>query len=720
MPGLEEEQFQNELNNLVRLQHQNIVPFVSYCYEIQKKLVKYSGKLVLADKIYRLLCFEYMQNGNLGKYLSDEHYGLDWHTRYAIIKGICMGLKYLHEELNPPIYHLDLKPANVLLDEKMVPKIADFGLSRLFGEEQTRITKSSMGTLGYLPPEYIESSLISKKFNIFSLAVVIIKIMTGPTGHSKSFDMSPQQFIEIVHENWRNRLQASQVCMPESSSKQVKRRIKIALSCLETDRRKRPSIGDIVQKLNETEMDQGPVPNAPALHKRKERTPSGTASDVNSHAQKHGRMRTSENSSLPRNAAPTSANGSRYSGGGVEEDVSENSSPPPAAAPLHTAASDICSEVYERLVQGDFKEALVPEFREQLEAHFARLPMRFYRSSPNFMNLQQRSVRASKHQLEDKDVDEITESNGSQEGAANEKIERGSWSASTSTKLLPFQEEDYVSDTDKSLVKIVKKVASESCGNMFHGTYFGEDVAINVLNSKNLNQKVWNEFKQEFNKLRELHHANVIRLIDSCTRPPCIITEWISGGNVLDFLHNEHNVLDLPMLVKFALDVVKVVNFGLVRFHDQEGVVTAETATYRWMAPEVINNQAYGTKADVYSFAIVLWELMTSKIPYDIMTPLQAAAGVIEELYGLYQGLRPQLPAKTHPGLANLMQRCWNAIPSARPSFSDIVTELEGIQAHAQPSATSTITAILGNIDITGDRPEIRGSLPQALTVAFK
>jgi serine/threonine protein kinase len=79
-------------------------------------------------------------------YNTDEYDGLDWHTRYAIIKGICMGLKYLHEELKPPIYHLDLKPANVLLDEKMVPKIADFGLSRLFGEEQTLITKSFMGT----------------------------------------------------------------------------------------------------------------------------------------------------------------------------------------------------------------------------------------------------------------------------------------------------------------------------------------------------------------------------------------------------------------------------------------------------------------------------------------------------------------------------------------------------------------------------------------------
>lgn len=63
-----------------------------------------------------------------------------------LIKGICMGLKYLHEELESPIYHLDLKPANILLDENMMPKIADFGLSRLFGEECTQITKSYFGT----------------------------------------------------------------------------------------------------------------------------------------------------------------------------------------------------------------------------------------------------------------------------------------------------------------------------------------------------------------------------------------------------------------------------------------------------------------------------------------------------------------------------------------------------------------------------------------------
>ena len=73
--------------------------------------------------------------------------GLDWQTRYKIIKGTCEGLKYLHEGFKEPIYHLDLKPDNILLDENMTPKLADFGLSKLFSEEQTRVTQSPIGTM---------------------------------------------------------------------------------------------------------------------------------------------------------------------------------------------------------------------------------------------------------------------------------------------------------------------------------------------------------------------------------------------------------------------------------------------------------------------------------------------------------------------------------------------------------------------------------------------
>ena len=78
---------------------------------------------------------------------TDEHQGLSWKERYRIIKGICEGLKYLHTGLTSPICHLDLKPANILLDKKATPKIADFGLSRLIGEENTKRTATLTGTL---------------------------------------------------------------------------------------------------------------------------------------------------------------------------------------------------------------------------------------------------------------------------------------------------------------------------------------------------------------------------------------------------------------------------------------------------------------------------------------------------------------------------------------------------------------------------------------------
>lgn len=253
MPGQDDEQFEKEYSNLASLEHKNIVQLVGYCNETRREYVEYNRKMVLAEETRRALCFEYMSNGSLDNFLSDESSGHDWRIRFSIIKGICDGLRYLHEELESPIYHLDLKPANILLDTNMVPKIADFGLSKLFGQEQTQITKSTLGTIGYLPPEYIDGAIISIKFDIFSLGVVMIKIMTGPKGYFRSAEMSTEEFVELVHANWRKRLQETSMCGLESHSEQVKRCVQIALSCVEPDRRKRPSIGDIVNELIETE-----------------------------------------------------------------------------------------------------------------------------------------------------------------------------------------------------------------------------------------------------------------------------------------------------------------------------------------------------------------------------------------------------------------------------------------------------------------------------------
>ncbi|CAL5057183.1 unnamed protein product [Urochloa decumbens] len=254
MPGQDEKHFQNELQNLMRLKHQNIVGFVGYCCETQREHVQYDGRIVIAERTSRALCFEYLQNGSLHRYLEDEFHGFDWLTRYKIIKGTCEGLKYLHVDLKEPILHLDLKPDNILLDENMLPKLADFGLSKLFSEEQTRVTQSYIGTRGYLPPEYIENNVISKKFDIFSLGVVMLKVIAGRNGRSNSAEMTSKEFINLVHGNWRKRLQDTLTGSPlEAYCQQVKTCIEIALKCVEIKRHKRPNIVDICYKLNETE-----------------------------------------------------------------------------------------------------------------------------------------------------------------------------------------------------------------------------------------------------------------------------------------------------------------------------------------------------------------------------------------------------------------------------------------------------------------------------------
>ncbi|XP_012700956.1 putative disease resistance protein At1g58400 isoform X2 [Setaria italica] len=261
-PDLDDKQFQNEFYNLMKLKHNNIVQILGYCYEIEQISIEHNGRIVLAEKTYRALCFEYLHNGSLQKHISDEHCGLDWHTRYKIIKGICEGLKYIHEELEKPLYHLDLKPDNILLDKDMVPKIADFGLSKIFGKELTRTSQSPLGTCGYQPPEYIERGEISKKFDIFSLGVLMIKIVSGPEGYSKSQNMSYDEFIDQVQNNWRNMLQETwSDSLLEGYCHQVQRCTQIALKCLEKDSQKRPDIMMIIDMLNKIETDTVKLPH---------------------------------------------------------------------------------------------------------------------------------------------------------------------------------------------------------------------------------------------------------------------------------------------------------------------------------------------------------------------------------------------------------------------------------------------------------------------------
>ncbi|KAJ1269960.1 hypothetical protein BS78_06G018400 [Paspalum vaginatum] len=250
--GLDDSAFDNEFRNLFRIDHPNIVRFIGYCHESQRKFIPHNGKLITATEMERVLCFEYVEGGSLEKHISGKSCDLDWPTCYGIIKGVCVGLNHLHSARGKPIYHLDLKPANILLDKKFTAKIGDLGLSRLVSSTLTRKTEACRGTFGYMPPEYVKDGDISKKFDVFSLGAIIIKIMDGNNGNSRRHEMTSEQFIELVIGNWKEKMPGKPVYpSQETGMLQVKTCIKMALTCVEDDRNRRPLIKDIVHELEE-------------------------------------------------------------------------------------------------------------------------------------------------------------------------------------------------------------------------------------------------------------------------------------------------------------------------------------------------------------------------------------------------------------------------------------------------------------------------------------
>uniref|UniRef100_A0ACD5ZCF2 Uncharacterized protein n=1 Tax=Avena sativa TaxID=4498 RepID=A0ACD5ZCF2_AVESA len=242
-------QFKNEIDLLVRFRHPNIVRLIGYCYETQNVHMDYNGKYIFAEVTQSLLCLEFLPKGSLDAYISDESCGLDWRTRYTIIEGICNGLQYLHEQ-GEPIIHMDLKPANILLTDNMVPKVTDFGLSRLLDQQQTMCTLITTGTRGYMPPEYIQGGTITPMSDIFSLGVIILELVTGHRDYPDVTRTSSEDFIDLTVKKWSDVLEkAPGYTSLEIDCQQIKNCIQIGLICVNPERTKRPTAAKVIKML---------------------------------------------------------------------------------------------------------------------------------------------------------------------------------------------------------------------------------------------------------------------------------------------------------------------------------------------------------------------------------------------------------------------------------------------------------------------------------------
>lgn len=240
-------------------------------------------------------------------------------------------------------------------------------------------------------------------------------------------------------------------------------------------------------------------------------------------------------------------------------------------------------------------------------------------------------------------------------------------------------------------------------------------------------RRLLQDFRLEVTMLNRLRHPNIVLFLGAVTQLPklSILTEFCHGGSLFNalrkrswrtcvslqdlrlvarhiargvcYLHanniihrdlkSQNLLLDRP--VDEGCPVIKVADFGLSRNFNKlgvgtvhttgsvAGVMTSETGTYRWMAPEMIRHEPYNEKVDVYSYGVVLWELFSCEIPFHSLSPIQAAYAVADK------HVRPKCDSKTVEipvAWERLIQQCWHRSSHQRPRFNqvlDILDEME-------------------------------------------
>ncbi|XP_022633780.1 G-type lectin S-receptor-like serine/threonine-protein kinase At1g67520 [Vigna radiata var. radiata] len=248
-------EFKNELLLICELQHTNLVQLLGYCiYEEE-----------------RILIYEFMSNKSLDCYLFDYDKGkvLDWKKRFNIIGGISQGLLYLHKYSRLKVIHRDLKASNILLDENMNPKISDFGLARMFTQEESMTNTSRIiGTYGYMSPEYAMEGIFSTKSDVYSFGVLLLEIVSGRRNTSL-YDVDLHlNLLGHAWELWKEGapLQLVDPSLSESFDvDEVKRCIQVGLLCVAHYANDRPTMFDVVSMLTNESLIVT-LPQRPAFY----------------------------------------------------------------------------------------------------------------------------------------------------------------------------------------------------------------------------------------------------------------------------------------------------------------------------------------------------------------------------------------------------------------------------------------------------------------------
>ncbi|KAJ7965509.1 putative Kinase [Quillaja saponaria] len=250
-----DEDFCNEVEIISKIKHRNLLPLRGCCVTSDN----FKGKK-------RFLVYDYMTNGSLSDRLSYSAPSmiLTWPERKNIILDVAKGLAYLHYGIKPPIYHRDIKATNILLDNEMKAKVADFGLAKQGNEGQSHLTTRVAGTYGYLAPEYAMYGQLTEKSDVYSFGIVILEIMSG----RKVLDTSNSSMLLITDWAWMVAKSGKmdeifdQKIREEGPKRIVERFVLVGILCAHVMVALRPTIADALKML-EGDIDIPKLPDRP-------------------------------------------------------------------------------------------------------------------------------------------------------------------------------------------------------------------------------------------------------------------------------------------------------------------------------------------------------------------------------------------------------------------------------------------------------------------------
>lgn len=227
--------FVNEVAILSQINHRNVVKLIGCCLESEVPL----------------LAYEFIPNGTLEHHLHVEGaVSLPWDDRLRIALEVATALAYLHSAASMPVYHRDIKSANILLDERLTAKVSDFGASKYIPIDQTGVTTAVQGTLGYLDPMYYYTGRLTDKSDVFSFGVLLVELLTRKKPlayHSVDGDSLVLHFASLVTEGVLADILDPQVV--EEEDREVQEVAALAVKCTRLNGEDRPTMREVEMTL---------------------------------------------------------------------------------------------------------------------------------------------------------------------------------------------------------------------------------------------------------------------------------------------------------------------------------------------------------------------------------------------------------------------------------------------------------------------------------------